>query len=125
MKSTCIWGIIQSVKEGEDLQDEFEKIENRETDAAERSENADELKTAGKKVCEKKKADEKVRSTDNFVIFTVVGFFLGVILGFAVSAIPVCIVAGTIAGACFGLVLDDRKDKSSKDNKEKEEEKNV
>lgn len=73
----------------------------------------------------KKKADEKVRSTDNFVIFTVAGFFLGVILGFAVSAIPVCIVAGTIAGACFGLALDDRKDKSSKDNKEKEEEKNV
>ncbi len=74
MKSTCIWGIIQSVKEGEDLQDEFEKIENRETDAAERSENADELKTAGKRFA-KKKADEKVRSTDNFVIFTVAGFF--------------------------------------------------
>lgn len=41
------------------MQDEFEKIENRETDAAERSENADELKTAGKKVCEKKKRTKR------------------------------------------------------------------
>lgn len=68
---------------------------------------------------------EKIRSTDLFVILTVAGFVLGVIFGFVLKSIPICIVVGTAVGAAAGLVLDDNRDKKDKQNKQEEEERNV
>ena len=61
------------------------------------------------------------RSTDRFVIMTVVGFFLGVVFGFIIKSIPLCLVVFTIIGAAVGLVLDNIYDKKRKDAKEKGE----
>ena len=68
--------------------------------------------------------EEKVRSTDFFVILTVAGFILGVVFGFVLKSIPLCIVGGTVVGAAVGIILDNNKDKN-RENKHEKEERNV
>ena len=94
-------------------------INAKEGESLEKEQNA---KAANNAKAEK---EEKVRSTDFFVVLTVVGFVLGVILGFILKNIPLFIVAGTVIGAAVGLVLDDSKDKKDKENKQEKEERNV
>mgnify|MGYP001656575499 FL=1 len=94
-------------------------INAKEGESLEKEQNA---KAANNAKAEK---EEKVRSTDFFVVLTVVGFVLGVILGFILKNIPLFIVAWTVIGAAVGLVLDDSKDKKDKENKQEKEERNV
>ena len=94
-------------------------INAKEGESLEKEQNA---KAANNAKAEK---EEKVRSTDFFVVLTVAGFVLGVILGFILKNIPLFIVAGTVIGAAVGLVLDDSKDKKDKENKQEKEERNV
>lgn len=71
---------------------------------------------------EKKFTNQAIaKSADFFVILSVAGFFLGVIAGFSLGSIPICIIAGTVAGALVGIAFDNRKDKKDKNQKEKEE----
>ncbi len=94
-------------------------INAKEGESLEKEQNA---KAANNAKAEK---EEKVRSTDFFVVLTVAGFVLGVVLGFILKNIPLFIVAGTVIGAAVGLVLDDSKDKKDKENKQEKEERNV